>query len=128
MEFEYTITNPKTVTVVLKDNSNSTNPNLDAPDNYISDYKLKMGDSVTIWAPAIDGYSLVSATLGDKASDNKQMVQAEYGKLADGTTTVTFAYMPVSQANFVTHTVRFMLGDKELYHRSRTPERECCCC
>lgn len=115
VEFEYTIKNPKTVTVVLKDNSNSTNPNPNAPANYISNYKLKMGDSVTIWAPAIDGYSLVSATLGDKASANKQMVQAEYGNLADGTTTVTFAYMPVSQANFVTHTVRFMLGDKELY-------------
>ena len=115
VEFEYTITNPKTVTVVLKDNSNSTNPKLNAPANYIDSYTLKMGENVTIWAPAIDGYSLVSATLGDKASDNKQMVQAEYGKLADGTTTVTFAYMPVSQANFVTHTVRFMLGDKELY-------------
>lgn len=115
VEFEYTIKDPKTVTVVLKDNSNSTNPKLNAPANYIDSYTLKMGDSVTIWAPAIDGYSLVSATLGDKASDNKQMVQAEYGKLADGTTTVTFAYMPVSQANFVTHTVRFMLGDKELY-------------
>lgn len=115
VEFQYTITNPKTVTVVLKDNSNSTNPNLNAPANYIDSYTLKMGDSVTIWAPAIDGYSLVSATLGDKASDNKQMVQAEYDKLADGKTTVTFAYMPVSQANFVTHTVRFMLGDKELY-------------
>lgn len=109
VEFEYTITNPKTVTVVLKDNSNSTNPNLKAPANYISDYKLKMGDNVTIWAPAIDGYSLVSATLGDKASDNKQMVQAEYSKLADGTTTVTFAYMPVSQADFVKHTVNFVL-------------------
>lgn len=109
VEFEYTITNPKTVTVVLKDNSNSTNPKLDAPANYIDSYTLKMGDSVTIWAPAIDGYSLVSATLGDKASDNKQMVQAEYGKLADGTTTVTFAYMPVSQADFVKHTVNFVL-------------------
>lgn len=109
VEFEYTITNPKTVTVVLKDNSNSTNPNLNAPANYTDSYTLKMGDSVTIWAPAIDGYSLVSATLGDKASDNKQMVQAEYGKLADGTTTVTFAYMPVSQADFVKHTVNFVL-------------------
>ena len=109
VEFNYTITNPKTVTVVLKDNSNSTNPKLNAPANYIDSYTLKMGDSVAIWAPAIDGYSLVSATLGDKASDNKQMVQAEYGKLADGTTTVTFAYMPVSQADFVKHTVNFVL-------------------
>ena len=109
VEFHYTITNPKTVTVVLKDNSNTTNPNLTTPANYTDSYTLKIGDSVTIWAPAIDGYSLVSATLGDKASDNKQMVQAEYGKLADGTTTVTFAYMPVSQADFVKHTVNFVL-------------------
>lgn len=52
VEFEYTIKNPKTVTVVLKDNSNSTNPNLNAPANYTDSYTLKMGDSVTIWAPA----------------------------------------------------------------------------
>ena len=117
VEFQYTIDNPKTVTVVLKDNSNSTNPNLNAPANYISNYKLKMGDNVTIWAPAIDGYSLVSATLGTNTPDssNKQMVQVSYDALADGKTTVTFAYMPVSQADFVTHTVKFMLGDKELY-------------
>ena len=110
VEFEYTIKNPKTVTVVLKDNSNSKDPNLNAPAGYIKSYTLKMGDSVTIWAPAIDGYSLVSATLGDKDSNNKQMVQAEYNKLADGKTTVTFAYMPVAQANFVTHTIKFILG------------------
>ena len=115
VEFEYTITNPKTVEVVLKDNSNSTNPKLNAPANYIDSYKLKKGDSVTIWAPAIDGYSLVSAALGDKASDNKQMVQAEYDKLANGKTTVTFAYMPVAQANFVTHTIKFMMGTQPLY-------------
>ena len=111
VEFEYTIKDPKTVTVVLKDNSNSTNPNLNAPANYISSYKLKMGDNVTIWAPAIDGYSLVSATLGTNPSDanNKQMVQVSYDALADSNTTVTFAYMPVSQANFVKHTVNFVL-------------------
>lgn len=111
VEFEYTITNPKTVTVVLKDNSNSTNSNLDAPDNYIDSYTLKMGDNVTIWAPAIDGYSLVSATLGNSTPDskNKQMVQVSYAALADGNTTVTFAYMPVSQADFVKHTVNFVL-------------------
>ena len=111
VEFQYTIDNPKTVTVVLKDNSNSTNPNLNAPANYISNYKLKMGDNVTIWAPAIDGYSLVSATLGTNTPDssNKQMVQVSYDALADGKTTVTFAYMPVSQADFVKHTVNFVL-------------------
>lgn len=111
VEFEYTITNPKTVTVVLKDNSNSTNPKLDAPANYIDSYTLKKGDNVTIWAPAIDGYSLVSATLGTSIPDsnNKQMVQVSYDALADGNTTVTFAYMPVSQADFVKHTVNFVL-------------------
>ena len=111
VEFNYTIKNPKTVEVVLKDNSNSTNPKLKAPANYISSYKLKMGDSVTIWAPAIDGYSLVSATLGTNPPDssNKQMVQVSYDALADGKTTVTFAYMPVSQADFVKHTVNFVL-------------------
>lgn len=111
VEFNYTITNPKTVEVVLKDNSNSTNPNLNAPANYIDRYTLKMGDSVTIWAPAIDGYSLVSATLGTNTPDssNKQMVQVSYDALANGKTTVTFAYMPVSQADFVKHTVNFVL-------------------
>ena len=111
VEFEYTITNPKTVTVVLKDNSNSTKPNLNAPANYIDSYTLKMGDNVTIWAPAIDGYSLVSATLGTNPADgnNKQMVQVSYDALANGNTTVTFAYMPVSQADFVKHTVNFVL-------------------
>lgn len=111
VEFEYTITNPKTVTVVLKDNSNSTNPKLNAPANYIDSYTLKKGDNVTIWAPAIDGYSLVSATLGTSTPDsnNKQMVQVSYDALADGNTTVTFAYMPVSQADFVKHTINFVL-------------------
>ena len=111
VEFEYTIKNPKTVEVVLKDNSNSTNLKLKAPANYISSYTLKMGDSVTIWAPAIDGYSLVSATLGTNTPDssNKQMVQVSYKALANDNTTVTFAYMPVSQADFVKHTVNFVL-------------------
>lgn len=111
VEFEYTITNPKTVTVVLKDNSNGTNPKLNAPANYIDSYTLKKGDNVTIWAPAIDGYSLVSATLGTNTPDsnNKQMVQVSYDALANGNTTVTFAYMPVSQADFVKHTVNFVL-------------------
>lgn len=121
VEFEYTITNPKTVEVVLKDNSNSTNPKLKAPANYISSYTLKMGDSVTIWAPAIDGYSLVSATLGTNTPDssNKQMVQVSYEALANDNTTVTFAYMPVSQADFVKHTVKFMLGDHLLYSHEK---------
>ena len=111
VEFNYTITNPKTVEVVLKDNSNSTNPKLNAPANYIDSYTLKKGDNVTIWAPAIDGYSLVSATLGTNTPDsnNKQMVQVSYDALANGKTTVTFAYMPVSQADFVKHTVNFVL-------------------
>ena len=121
VEFHYTITNPKTVTVVLKDNSNTTNPNLTTPANYTDSYTLKKDDNVTIWAPAIDGYSLVSATLGTNPADssNKQMVQVSYDALAEGKTTVTFAYMPVSQADFVKHTVKFMLGDHLLYSHEK---------
>ena len=121
MEFEYTITNPKTVTVVLKDNSNTANPDatLKAPAGYTTSYTLKEGDSVEIWAPSIDGYTLMSATLGDTATQEKQFVKAKYAALANGETVVTFRYFPVTQANFVKHTVKFMLGDHLLYSHEK---------
>ena len=111
VEFNYTITNPKTVTVVLKDNSNTANPDATpkAPAGYTTSYTLKEGDSVEIWAPSIDGYTLMSATLGDTATQEKQFVKANYAALADGETVVTFRYFPVTQANFVKHTVNFVL-------------------
>lgn len=121
VEFEYTIKNPKTVTVVLKDNSNTANPDatLKAPAGYTTSYTLKEGDSVEIWAPSIDGYTLMSATLGDTATQEKQFVKANYAALANGETVVTFRYFPVTQANFVKHTVKFMLGDHLLYSHEK---------
>lgn len=121
VEFNYTIKNPKTVTVVLKDNSNTANPDatLNAPAGYTTSYTLKEGDSVEIWAPSIDGYTLMSATLGDTATQEKQFVKANYAALANGETVVTFRYFPVTQANFVKHTVKFMLGDHLLYSHEK---------
>ena len=121
VEFEYTIKNPKTVTVVLKDNSNTANPDatLKAPAGYTTSYTLKEGDSVEIWAPSIDGYTLMSATLGGNATQEKQFVKANYAALANGETVVTFRYFPVTQANFVKHTVKFMLGDHLLYSHEK---------
>lgn len=116
VEFHYTITNPKTVTVVLKDNSNTANPaaEMTAPNGYTKTYTLKKGDTLEIWAPAMEGYALRGATLNGTDSPNMQFVSVAYDSLND-TNTVIFRYLPVAQANFVTHTVKFMLGTQELY-------------
>lgn len=111
--FTYVITSPKTVKVVLKDNTNDSE--LNAPSGYTKDYTLKDGDSIKIWAPAIDGYTLMSATVGTTASQNKQFVTVSYADLNAGENTVTFRYYPVAQANFVTHTIEFKVGDHLLY-------------
>lgn len=117
VEFEYTIKDPKTVTVVLKDNSNKANPDAEmtAPTGYTKTYTLKKGDTLEIWAPAMEGYSLVGATLNGTEESNKQLVSVSYNTLPSNASTVTFRYLPVAQANFVTHTVKFMLGDQPLY-------------
>ena len=114
--FEYTIKDPKTVKVVLKDNSNTANPDatLPIPTGYTDSYTLKEGDTLEIWAPAMEGYALRGATLNGTESANTQFVSVAYDSLND-TNTVIFRYLPVAQANFVTHTVKFMLGDQPLY-------------
>lgn len=114
--FEYTIKDPKTVTVVLKDNSNKANPDAEmtAPTGYTKTYALKKGDTLEIWAPAMEGYALRGATLNGTESGNMQFVPVAYDSLNE-TNTVIFRYLPVAQANFVTHTVKFMLGTQELY-------------
>ena len=114
VEFEYTIKDPKTVTVVLKDNSNTANPaaEMTAPNGYTKTYTLKKGDTLEIWAPAMEGYALRGATLNGTDSPNMQFVSVAYDSLND-TNTVIFRYLPVAQANFVTHTVKFMLGTQE---------------
>lgn len=116
VKFEYTIKDPKTVTVVLKDNSNTANPDAEmaAPTGYTKTYTLKKGDTLEIWAPAMEGYALRGATLNGTESPNMQFVSVAYDSL-NNTNTVIFRYLPVAQANFVTHTVKFMLGTQELY-------------
>lgn len=116
VEFEYTIKNPKTVKVVLKDNSNTANPDAEmtVPTGYTKTYTLKEGDTLEIWAPAMEGYALRGATLNGTESANMQFVSVAYGSLNE-TNTVIFRYLPVAQANFVTHTVKFMLGNQPLY-------------
>ena len=44
-----------------------------------------------------------------------QPVTVKYVNLPNGVSTVVFRYLPVAQANFVTHTIKFMLGTQELY-------------
>ena len=116
VEFEYTIKAPKTVKVVLKDNSNTANPDatLPIPTGYTDSYTLKEGDTLEIWAPAMEGYALRGATLNGTDSANIQFVSVAYDSLND-TNTVIFRYLPVAQANFVTHTVKFMLSNQPLY-------------
>lgn len=116
VEFEYTIKDPKTVTVALKDNSNTANPDAEmtAPTGYTKTYTLKKGDTLEIWASAMEGYALRGATLNGTESGNMQFVSVAYDSLNE-TNTVIFRYLPVAQANFVTHTVKFMLGTQELY-------------
>lgn len=116
--FTYVITSPKTVKVVLRDNTDDSK--LNAPGGYTESYTLKEGDSLDIWAPAIDGYTLMSATVGTTDSLNKQFVTVSYADLNDGdNNTVTFRYYPVTQANFVTHTVKFMVGANLLYSHEK---------
>lgn len=117
VEFTYTISNPKTVKVELKTNSDATNPDaeLNAPAGYTKSYTLKDGDSITIWAPTLEGYALRGATLNGTGQTDMQPVTVDYANLPSGTSTVVFRYLPVAQANFVTHTIKFMLGTQELY-------------
>ena len=117
LTFSYTITNAKNVKVVLKDNTDDSE--LNASSSYIKDYTLKDGDSLDIWAPAIDGYTLMSATVGTNRAPNKQFVTVRYEDLTVGDNTVTFLYFPVAQANFVTHTIEFKVGDHLLYSHEK---------
>ena len=55
--FEYQLDSPRTVQVKLQD-SNGNDLNNKAPAGYQMAYTLKQGDSVTIVAPVINGYSI----------------------------------------------------------------------
>ena len=100
--FEYVLDAPQIFTVELKDNSKPDTP-LSAPADYQTRYTLKKGSSVTIQAPAINGYSLVGTSIvtvnyGDPLTNNK----------------VVFNYAPVESANFVKHTVLFKNHDETI--------------
>ena len=93
--FEYVLDAARTITVELNDNS-KPDTLLKAPADYQTQYTLKKGSSVTIQAPAINGYSLVG----------KSIVTVEYTTVLAGDK-VVFNYAPVKTANFVNHTVVF---------------------
>ena len=117
--FEYTIKDPKKVTIVLQDSSKTS---LTIPTGYTTEYTLKEGDVLKLWAPAMNGYTLMGAFVDDKPSQNKQFVEVNYANITDNTT-VTFSYQPVADASFVTHTIRFMVGTNELYsHEKMVPK------
>ena len=103
VRFDYVLDAPRKITVKLVDHENTELP---TPTDYTTKYTIKKGDSVQISAPAIDGYTLTSQS---------SVVTVKYNTVLPGGDTVTFTYQPVSQANFVTHTVKFMLNSTEIY-------------
>ena len=92
--FEYVLDAPQKFTVELM--NDKTNKPLTAPDSYQTAYTLKKGDSVTIQAPAMNGFAVVGNSI----------TTVKYGAALEGNK-VTFHYAPVETANFVTHTVVF---------------------
>ena len=124
VEFKYTIDNPKTVSVVLHDDTG--NKTLNPPTGYTDSYKLKAGDSVNIQAPHIASFDPVSAELSNTtdtdAVKSSQLVTVSYDKL-QGNATVTFHYEPKSSTSFVTHTIKFMVmkqgANHEVYSYSK---------
>lgn len=97
--FEYQLDSPRTVQVKLQD-SNGNDLNNKAPAGYQMAYTLKQGDSVTIVAPVINGYSIQGDSIETVTYDGAGITGKE----------VSFTYAPVSTAEFVTHTVKFKLG------------------
>lgn len=108
IQFEYELDSPRTITVEL--NNNTDGGTLTAPQGYQTSYVLKKGDSITIQAPVINGYALVSGssvvTVGyaDALTDDK----------------VVFNYASVATTNFVKHTIKFTNEDEtiEFYNYS----------
>ena len=97
--FEYQLDSPRTVQVKLQD-SNGNDLKDKAPAGYQMAYTLKQGDSATIVAPVINGYSI----------QNDSIKTVTYDDMGTTGKEVTFTYAPVSTAEFVTHTVKFKLG------------------
>ncbi len=105
INFEYELDDPKTVTVELVDASE--NKKLSAPTGYQTTVTLKKGDTVTLLAAVVNGYSVE----GDHAKT------LTYADVKNGET-VKFSYQPVSDAEFVTHTITFKAGNEDLHSYS----------
>mgnify|MGYP000406407464 CR=1 FL=1 len=102
IQFEYELDSPRTITVEL--NNNTDGGTLTAPQDYRTSYVLKKGDSITIQAPVINGYALVSGS---------SVVTVDYDTpLADDK--VVFNYASVATTNFVKHTIKFTNEDESI--------------
>ena len=112
VQFHYVLDNPRTITVKLQDTAGTA---LTAPSNYPSTYRIKMGGTVYIQAPVINGYSLKSS---------ESILTVSYNTvLPAGDDTVTFEYESVSSAEFVTHTVKFQLNNTDIYQYEKPVPR-----
>lgn len=102
IQFEYELDSPRTITVELSNNTDGGT--LTAPQGYQPSYVLKKGDSITIQAPVINGYALVSGS---------SVVTVDYDTpLADDK--VVFNYASVATTNFVKHTIKFTNEDESI--------------
>lgn len=95
IQFEYELDSPRTITVELKNNTDGGT--LPAPQDYQTSYVLKKGDSITIQAPVINGYALVSSS---------SVVTVAYDTPLNNDK-VVFNYASVASTNFVKHTIKF---------------------
>ena len=102
IQFQYELDSPRTITVEL--NNNTDGGTLTAPQGYQTSYVLKKGDSVTIQAPVIDGYALVSGS---------SVVTVGYDDALTGDK-VVFNYASVATTNFVKHTIKFTNEDESI--------------
>lgn len=108
--FNYTLDDPKTVTIKL--HNNTTNTDMTPPTDYQASYTLKNGDAITIQAPIMSGFTLKGFGLtgfdnADSIDKTSQFVKVTHGGIQNGAT-ITFNYESVENANFVKHNVRFV--------------------
>ena len=82
------------VNVTLRDDTNSQDITLNDP-SFQSSYTVRKSESLTVTAPSIKGYTLVSDLAVTKTAD----------QIAGGDKTITFHYQKTTASEFVTHTL-----------------------
>ena len=113
VEFNYTLDDPKTITIKL--HNNTDNADMTTPNGYQTSYILKNGDEITIQAPIMSGFTLNGYTISGGSNGTSQFVTVTHGGIQNGTV-ITFNYESVENANFVKHNVRFVdHQNNELY-------------